>query len=262
MLQPARPPVRLPSQLPKRHRFNNQLRNNDQSPSSLSALEEEYTEHIQAEVASPSDIDDINDHSSVLRYQSHMDSVIEGLKCVYRYCGLFVSKKESQIYAIDDCLIRNSIRSGLLILSYIDCCAISDNDICLYLTCSRLLLLENRPKFGIFNSLPHMDCQLYPLALADLSMAEEAAIACAYPVVSILKLRPFGVFNPAAYSYIKGHIVLLPQNPASLLTLFPSQTLALYDVIRLVRAGQGCPTDLDLQYFILVRKQTLLNALT
>ncbi len=139
-----------------------------------------------------------------------MDSVIERLKYVCGCCGLFVSEKESQVYAIDDCLIRNSITSGLLTLSHIDCCAISNNDICLCLTCSRSLSLGNRPKFGILNGLPRVDCQSYPPALADLSMAEEAAITRTHPVVSILKLRPSGVFNPATYSRIKDHTVLLP----------------------------------------------------
>ncbi len=91
-----------------------------------------------------------------------------------------------------------------------------------------------------------MDCQLYPPVLADLSMTEEAAIARMYPVVSIFKLRSSGAFNPATYSCIKGHTVLLPQNLAPLLTLLLSPTLALHDDIRIVWAGQGHPTDLDL----------------
>ncbi len=103
---------------------------------------------MQAEAAFSPDINDINVHLFVLQYQFYMDSVIEGLKCVCGYCGLFVSEKESQIYAIDDCLIRNSITSRLLTLFYIDCCAISDNNIRLCLICNRLLLLGNQPKFG------------------------------------------------------------------------------------------------------------------
>ncbi len=79
-LQLARPPIRLPSQPPTRRRFNNESRDNNQSHLSLSALEEEYTEHIQAEAAFPPDIDDINVHSSVLRYQSYIDSIIKRLK--------------------------------------------------------------------------------------------------------------------------------------------------------------------------------------
>ena len=87
-----------------------------------------------------------------------MNSVIEGLKCVYGYCYLFVLEKKSQIYAKDDCLIRNSIILGLLTFSHTDYCAISDNNICLCLTCNRSFLLGNRSKFGIFNGLSCVDC--------------------------------------------------------------------------------------------------------
>ncbi len=110
--------------------------------------------------------------------------------------------------------------------------------------------------------MPRVDCQSYPLVLADLSMVEEAAIARAHLFVSILKLRPSGAFNPTSYSRIKGHTVPLLQDLAPLLIILPSPSLALHDVIHIVWAGQGRPTDLDLQHFILVRKQTLLNALT
>ena len=96
---------------------------------------------MQAKAAFLLDIDDINIHSSVLQYQSHMDSVIEGLKCDCGCCGLYVSEKESQIYVIDDCLICNSIILELLILFYIDSCNIFDDGICLYLICSRFLFL-------------------------------------------------------------------------------------------------------------------------
>ncbi len=202
-------PVLQPAQQPARPRPHNAPRNSNQSPLLPFALKEEYTEHIQAEAAFPPDIDNMNVHFSVLRYQFYMDSVIEGLKCVCGCCELFISEKESQIYSIDDGLICNSITSGLLTLSHVNSCAISDDNICLCLTCSRSLLLGNRPKFGILNGLLCVDCQSYPLALADLSMTEEAAIARAYPVVSILKLRPSGAFNLVVYSRIKGHAVLL-----------------------------------------------------
>ena len=124
--------------------------------------------------------------------------------------------------------------SKLLTLFHINCCAVSDNNICLCLTCSRSLLLGNQPKFGIFNGFPRADCQLYPPVLADLSIVEEATIARAHPVVSILKLRPSGAFNPTAYSHIKGHMVHLPQNLVPLLTLLSSPTLALHDIIHIV----------------------------
>ncbi|MCJ1349996.1 hypothetical protein MMC31_008239, partial [Peltigera leucophlebia] len=71
-------PLQPAPQLPQ-PRSNNESRNNNQSPLSPSALEEEYAELRQAEAAFPPDIDDNNVHSSVLRYQLHIDSVIEGL---------------------------------------------------------------------------------------------------------------------------------------------------------------------------------------
>ncbi len=152
--------------------------------------------------------------------------------------------------------------SGLLVISDVDSCSISADGIRLCPTCCKSLLRGNRPKFGILNGLPHIEYQSYLSVLADLSLTKEAAIARAHPIVSILKFRPFGAFNPAAYSRIKGHAVLLPQNLAPLLNLLPSPTLALHNVIRIVWVGQRRPTDFDLRHFILVRKQTLVDALT
>lgn len=137
-----------------------------------------------------------------------MDSVIEKLKYVCGYYSLFILEKKYEIYVINNCLICNSIILELLTPSYIDYYAISNNDICLCLTYSRLLLLKNQPKFRILNGLPYIDCQLYPPMLADLSIAKKVVIAYVPPVVFILKLKPSEVFNLIAYSRIKGHIVL------------------------------------------------------
>ncbi len=54
------------------------------------ALEEEYAEHSYAEATFPPDLDDNDIQSSLLRYQSHMDSVVEGLKCICGCYGLFI----------------------------------------------------------------------------------------------------------------------------------------------------------------------------
>lgn len=183
-----------------------------------------------------------------------MDSVVKGLKCICRCCGLFISAQESQLFATNDPFICNATISRLLVISNIDSCSISANDICFCPICCKLLLRENRPKFGILNDLSHIECQSYPPVLADLSLAKKAVIAYAHPVVSIFKLKLSGGFNPIAYSRIKSHAVLLPQNPAPLLNLLPFPTLALHNVIHIIWADQRRPTDSDLQHFILVRK--------
>ncbi len=55
------------------------------------ALEEEYVEHSRTEAMFPPDLDNNDIESFVLRYQSYMDSIVEGLKCIYGYSGLFIS---------------------------------------------------------------------------------------------------------------------------------------------------------------------------
>lgn len=65
-------------------------------------------------------------------------------------------------------------------------------------------------------------------------MAEEAVIACAHPVISILKLRPKDSFKSTVYYRIKEHTVLFSQNPSSVLTLLLSLKLAVYNLIYVV----------------------------
>lgn len=92
-------------------------------------------------------------------------------------------------------------------------------------------------------------------------MAEKAAIVCIYLVVFILKLWSFKIFNPVVYSDIKEHLVFLLQNLALLLTFFLFSSLALYNIMCIVWAKRKYFTNLDLQHFKLVKKQTLFNVL-
>ena len=159
-----------------------------------------------------------------------MDSVIEGLKYIYRCCTLFALEKESQIFAIDDCLIYNSVISGLLVISNNDNCNIFEDDICHCFTCKKLFLLENRPKFGILNGLSRVDCSSCSLALADLSMTKKTAISYTHLVVSMFKLRLSKTFNPATYSDIKGYAVFFSTESISFInpSFFSNSGIAWY----------------------------------
>ena len=137
-----------------------------------------------------------------------------------------------------------------------------DHNITLCLICKNLHLLGNQPKFEILNSLLYADCQSYLLLLADLFMAKKTAIICAHPFISIFKLRLSENFNPAAYCDIKGYALSFLQNLALLLTFFPCLILALHNVICIIWARQKRSTNLDLKYFILIKKQTFFNLLT
>ncbi len=98
-------------------------------------------------------------------------------------------------------------------LSNLDRCGIVDKKFRFCKQCITSLRNGKCPKYGSINKLPRATCQLYPPALDGLSIVEEAAIARAHPVISILKLRPNRGFNPTAYHAIKEYVVLLPQNP-------------------------------------------------
>ncbi|MCJ1347504.1 hypothetical protein MMC31_005729 [Peltigera leucophlebia] len=226
------------------------------------ALKVDFAARFAAALGFPPPLNVESNRASISRYQAYMNEVVDSVKAVCCCCNLFVSTTTSAMYNRNHSLIRTSITSGLLIEAELDCCGISDQGLRFCKQCVRFLRRNERPKFGLTNGLPRVSCQSYPPELDCLSIAEEAAIARAHPVVSILKLRPNGAFNPSAYHRIKGHAILLPQNPAPLLNILPSPTLALHDVIRIVWSGAGHPTDYDLRHFIQIRKQKIIEALT
>jgi hypothetical protein len=71
------------------------------------------------------------------------------------------------------------------------------------------------------------------MRLEGLALIEQYAVARSHPVGTILKLRPNGLQNPAAYNGIRDHIVTIPQNPGPLLDILPSPELQFHDHIRI-----------------------------
>ena len=104
-------------------------------------------------------------------------------------------------------------------------------------------------------------CQNYPAVLANLTPVEECLIARCHPLGIILKLRPGGHVSPASYRALRGHFIVIPQDPEPLLEILPSPTLSLHDVMRVFWLGRQPPTYTDLSPFLLVRRQFVLAAL-
>ena len=75
-------------------------------------------------------------------------------------------------------------------------------------------------------------CQSYPSALEDLTAVEEYLIAKCHPVGTILKLRPSGHSTPACYNALRGHMIVIPQDPGPLLQILPSPELRLDNLIK------------------------------
>ena len=146
--------------------------------------------------------------------------------------------------------MSQSLGSGFLVFLDLDSCNIVDKVFRFSYQCLLSLQHQKLPKYGSCNNLPWVNCQLYPVVFFCLSMAEEVVIACAHPIISILKLRPNGSLNLAAYHAINRHVILLPQNPSSLLTLLPSPEIELHDLICVVCGRNRQPTDYDLRHFV------------
>jgi hypothetical protein len=76
-----------------------------------------------------------------------------------------------------------------------------------------------------------------------------------------VKLRPGGRASPVNYHALRGHFIVIPQDPGPLLQILPSPELRLHNLIKVFWLGSRPPTDADLNPFLLVRKQQVLAAL-
>ena len=104
-------------------------------------------------------------------------------------------------------------------------------------------------------------CQDYPSALEGLTLTEECLIAKCHPLGVVLKLRPGGHFSPVNYRALRGHFIVIPQDPGPLLDILPSPQLTLHSLIKVFWLGAQPPKDSDLRPFLLVRKAKVLAAL-
>ena len=146
------------------------------------------------------------------------------------------------------------------------CC---DLDVCSYCSgffnfcydCWTCVSGDRKPKFGISNKMPKLYYQYYLASLEDFTSAEEVVIVRTHPVVTILKLKPNNSFNPGTYRGVRGHSVLLPQNPGPLLILLPLETTSVNNIVRVVWAGKTSPKPKQLSGFVSIQKYCIIEAL-
>ncbi|CZR62113.1 uncharacterized protein PAC_12010 [Phialocephala subalpina] len=98
-------------------------------------------------------------------------------------------------------------------------------------------------------------------ALEDLTAAEECLIAKSHPVGTILKLRLGHHSSFVSYNALRGHMIVIPQDPGPLLQILPSPELSLDTLIKVFWLGKRAPVDADLRPFLQVRKDKVLAAL-
>jgi hypothetical protein len=104
-------------------------------------------------------------------------------------------------------------------------------------------------------------CQDYPTSLENLTFVEECLIARCHPVGLIVKLRPKGQAAFVNYYGLKGHMIVLPQDPGPLLSILPSSDLKFNDVIKVFWMGKSLPPTANLKSVLRIRKDKVLGAL-
>jgi hypothetical protein len=100
-------------------------------------------------------------------------------------------------------------------------------------------------------------CQDYPTSLENLTFVEECLIARCHPIGLIIKLRPKGQAAFVNYYGLKGHMIVLPQDPS----ILPSLDLKLNDVIKVFWMGKSLPPTANLKYVLQIRKDKVLGTL-
>lgn len=113
------------------------------------------------------------------------------------------------------------------------------------------------PKFGISNMISQLCCQYYLALLEHLISVEKAVITRTHLVVTVLKLRPNNSFNPETYRGVCRHSVLLPKNPELLLTLLPSKTTSVDDVMQVLWVSKTLPQPEQLSEFVTIQKHRI-----
>ena len=218
----------------------------------LTFLRDEYEARAAASDIFPPEISSTHIRASVARYEEKISTAAKrGVCCC---CGKFVSITDIHQLESDDPILQ-PVKGDL------DHCARHETSWDLCSSCLAALSRETIPKFSAKNLVNVTLCQQYPSVLEDLTPVEECLIAQCHPLGIVLKLRPGGRSSPVNYRALRGHFIVIPQDPGPLLQILPSPELRLDNLIKVFWLGKKPPADTELNPFLLVRKFKVLAAL-
>jgi hypothetical protein len=236
----------------KRRRVSEDPRASEAVQLAVGLLEEEFKLCETASQEFPPEIPSSHIRSAISRYEDEMVGASERSICCS--CGSFVQKRDIRKIGEEDDSIR-------LLEGRLDQCGHHESSYDFCASCHTALMGQKIPKFSAANSVNVTMCQHYPSALEDLTAVEESLIAKSHPVGTILKLRPGGHASPTSYNALRGHLIVIPQDPGPLLQILPSPELRLHNLIKVFWLGKAPPTNRDLKPFLQVRKDKVLTAL-
>ncbi len=208
---------------------------------SLFVLEEDFRLRKDIYLTFPLEVNNSITKEVIERFRVNIENIIKHMDHVYYCCSQFVHLLELESIPDNNAVLMATFETHIFHCYDLDICGCCSGSFNFCHDCWTYISKSREPKFSISNKISQLCCQYYPVLLEDLTSAEEAVIARAYLVITILKLRPNNSFNPRTYKGVCGHSVLLPQNLGSLLTLLPSKTTSVDDVVRVVWAGKTSP---------------------
>jgi hypothetical protein len=237
----------------KRQRIAENPRLSEAVKFAVDLLQEEFKLRKTASQDFPPDISPSHIRSAISKYEDAMTAAYT--KSICCSCGGFVPTTDIRKIGERNVDLLQPLEGHL------DQCGYHDGiwDFCI--SCHSAISKHKIPKFSFANSVNVTTCQQYPPVLDDLTPVEECLIATCHPLGTILKLRPGNHSSPANYTALRGHIIVIPQDPGPLLRILPSPLLKLHDHIRVFWLGKHRPTNNDLIPFLQVRKSKILAAL-
>jgi hypothetical protein len=250
--QRKRQRLNLPSIEPSLVRVGSPPRESYLVNQALGFLGHEYDSRAHASLVFPAPVTDSQIRLSVARFETEL--AIAAMDTICSSCGRLVYTTETRRVFANDPLL-------LTLKDDLDSCGWSDGCWNICSLCYAALLRGSVPKFSMRNKINVTLCQHYPDVLKDLTLTEEYLIAKSHPVGVILKLRPGGRSSPANYHALRGHFIIIPQNPKPLLQILPSPELQLTELVKVFWMGRQPPTDQDLRPFLVVTKNRVLAAL-
>lgn len=174
--------------------------------------------------------------------------------CVCAVCGMFASSSE-KVSVPENCELLQRLDGRL------DSCGLVDGMCNLCSSCYAVLGKGKIPRFSPNNMVNIHFCSDYPDVLRDLTIVEESLIALSHPILVIMKLRPGPALAGASYQALRGHAIVVPQDPSPLFDILPSPSLRLQEHIRVFWFGKDPPDQASLKPYLRVRRAVVQRAL-
>lgn len=189
----------------------------------LDFLRQEHASRVRASDVFPPEISSSVKREAVSRFHKNMALAARDTTCCS--CGMLVALSDISRFLPGDSLLRP-------LEGFLDSCGSIDGFWYLCSLCHAALLRGSIPKLSAKNNVNVTLCQHYPNALKDLTLPEEYLIAKSHPVGVVVKLRPGGQASPANYRALRGHFIVIPQDPKPLLRILPDPGLEFTDLIK------------------------------